>query len=607
MSVAVKARALAALGLPNLIRVGIYRLSLKSRWSPVRRLKAKRPAGPFFDPAVLRPDLPPASTAWRREVIYFDARRYPLQNGEAPDWMWNPYTGARLSGKLRPWWQIPDFDSVTGDIKVIWEPSRFGWLVSAAERAAAGEGDAKQQLETWLADWCEKNPPYFGPNWKCGQEASIRVMHLATAMIILENVDHPASGLLDLLDVHLKRIEPTIQYAIGQDNNHGTSEASALFVGGAILQHAGRSSGRRYAALGRKLIDNRVSRLVAGDGSFSQYSLNYHRVFLDAMIIAETWRRRLKLESFSAQTEERLGKAAQWLFAMVDPETGDAPNLGANDGARLLPLTDTGYRDFRPCVQLSMALFCNLRAFPGEGSWDDALRWLSLDLPQAVESAPVSAQFDDGGYAILRQGHARAIFRYPRFRFRPAQSDALHVDLWIGPENLLRDAGTYSYNVDRETLDRFAGAGGHNTIVFDRRDQMPRLGRFLFGEWLKADGVSFDATANVASAGYADWLGASHHRSLALSSGSLTVTDRIAGTFRHAVLRWRLPPGNWRVDGNVVTDGKRSISVSATMPVVRMIIAPGVESTHYLEQSDIPVIEYEVSSAGTITSEINWS
>ena len=67
-----------------------------------------------------------------------------------------------------------------------------------------------------------------------------------------------------------------------------------------------------------------------------------------------------------------------------------------------------------------------------------------------------------------------------RFRFRPSQADAMHVDLWVKDQNLLSDAGTYSYNTDARWLKYFPGTQSHNTVQFDDRDQMPRLGRFLF-------------------------------------------------------------------------------------------------------------------------------
>ena len=56
---------------------------------------------------------------------------------------------------------------------------------------------------------------------------------------------------------------------------------------------------------------------------------------------------------------------------------------------------------------------------------------------------PVSLMAEDGGFAMLRQEKVLAMLRYPRFRFRPSQADVLHLDLWIGAENILRDGGSF--------------------------------------------------------------------------------------------------------------------------------------------------------------------
>ena len=210
---------------------------------------------------------------------------------------------------------------------------------------------------SWLADWCRHNPAYAGPNWKCGQEASIRIMHLAMAAKVLGRPLEPEPALLDLLDVHLQRIAPTTSYAVAQDNNHGTSEGAALFIGGSWLALCRPDSrGRSWAEAGRLLLEDRVARLVGTDGSFSQYSVNYHRVLLDTLCMAEIWRRDLALPPFSLRLLNRAKAAAEWMRLMVRPG-GDAPNTGANDGALLLPLTDADFRDHRdggvPCAQLA--------------------------------------------------------------------------------------------------------------------------------------------------------------------------------------------------------------------------------------------------------------
>jgi hypothetical protein len=530
-----------------------------------------------------------------------------------PDWLANPLNGNRMPAPERNWWEIPDFDTNVGDIKLIWELSRMDWVLSLAQRARQGDVESLKMLNTWLADWCVHNPPYRGPNWKCGQEASLRVLNLAVAAHILGQVGTAANGLRDLLHLHLSRIAPTVSYAMAQDNNHGTSEAAALYVGGSWLALLGVAEGAKWHQAGRRLLESRAARLIGADGTFSQYSLNYHRVMLDTYCIVEMWRRRMKLPNFSAALIEKLRAATNWLYEMIDPLAGDGPNVGANDGARLLQLTDADYRDFRPSVQLAEALFCEQLAYPQDGSFNHPLSWLNIPVPQALAPRHGNYLADDGGFGVLRRGAAMAMLRYPRFKFRPGQADALHLDLWVSGVNMLRDAGTYSYNIEPHLLQYFSGTASHNTVQFDNRDQMPHLGRFLFGDWLKTEwfeAITADNKTTRMRAGYRDSHGARHLRSVAIGSGFLRVTDEISGFRTRAVLRWRLLVGDWLVSkgSNYVelTLGTLRIRLNTDVPITACGLADGWESLYYQKKTALPVLELEVGKACTIVTQVEW-
>ena len=616
-SLASKARTALALGLPNITRALSYRISVKLGLNPVRRLQGATPTRPFFRPFQGQPIVnAPSVSAWGASGLLFSC--WPLSIGDGPpDWLANPLTGQRVAAPYRDWWETPDFDPAVGDIKLIWELSRLDWTLAFAQRACQGDSESLGRLNAWLAGWCVHNPPYKGPNWKCGQEASIRVMHLAMAALILGQVRNAAPGLQDLVRLHLQLIAPTVQYAMAQDNNHGTSEATALFIGGSWLAASGLAEGQRWARTGRQLLENRVDRLIGRLGSFSQYSINYHRVMLDTFCMAEVWRRYLGLPAFNERFHSRVLAATEWLRHMVNPVNGDGPNVGANDGARLLQLTNTPYRDYRPTVQLAMALFAGKRAYADHGSYDHLLRWLGVDTPRDVAPHVGSYVADDGGFAMLRRGGAMAMVRYPRFRFRPSQADALHLDLWLGADNLLRDAGTYSYNTEPELLNYFGGTASHNTVQFDGRDQMPRLSRFLFGDWLKTERIQplkEDGQSSHFAAGYRDSQGARHRRSVSLQEDALQVTDEVQGFARQAVLRWRLMQGDWHFESS--PDGPRltlnggrqfSLYVSADVHITRCELVKGWESRHYLEKTPLPVLEVEIQQAGTLTTKLHWT
>lgn len=600
--------ALWALGPLNLARVGAYRLLLKAGRHPVQRLSATAPDGPFLlSPAPAAPAAARARESWRDRGMYFGWHTPPLDG--PPDWLGSCLRPEARVPATRPWWTIPDFDPAVGDIKTIWEASRFDWVIAMAQRAAKGDAAELARLNGWLEDWLRVNPPYLGPNWKCGQEASIRVMHLATAAFVLGQAGSSAPGLIDLVRLHLRRIAPTMAYAIGQQNNHGTSEAAALFIGGSWLETAGDAAGRKYTRIGRRWLEERARTLIEPDGTFSQYSTTYHRVMLDTYSLAEAWRRRLALPAFSDGLHDRLTAAVRWLYDLTDETTGDAPNLGANDGARLVALTDTDYRDFRPSVQLAAALLAGARAFPGDGEWHQPLVWFGVEPPTTPLPERVGCTLGDGGLHILRSSRALAVLRYPRFRFRPSQADALHLDLWLDGVNLLRDGGTYSYNVSDADTAYFNGAPAHNLVEVDGRDQMPKVSRFLFGAWLRTQEVTAvhdKAGATAAAAGYRDYRGAEVEREVTLEPDGLLCRDVVGGTARMAVLRWRLAPGDWTLSDGVATNGVVRIELDASVPPESVRLTGGEESRYYLAKTPLPVLEMQVVAPCTLTTRLTF-
>ncbi len=608
----IKVQTAYALGIRNLWRVFWYRFSLKLGFNAIcHAVDNFSFQGDFFySPKKLRKSPLKANLQWQDQYYYFGW--FKKTGTEPPKWHQNPFNLQFSAGIKKQWYEIADFDSQIGDIKTIWEASRFDWVLGFSQAAALGNQDLLIKLNQWLKDWCQYNPPYRGVNWKCGQEASIRVMHLCMAASILEQQQTPSDALVQLIKIHLKRIAATIGYAVAQDNNHGTSEAAALFIGGSFLLASDDENAISYQKIGRKWLENRAQHLIAEDGTFSQYSTNYHRVMLDTYSMVEYWRNLLNLPRFSKKLYCKLALASHWLFQMTQIATGDVPNLGANDGARLLPLTATDYRDFRPSVQLATVLFQQKCAYADSGDWDLPLYWLKLKKPTESIATATSVFFAQGGYALLRHKKIFVLFNLPQFKFRPSQADALHIDLWCDGENILRDAGTYSYNpMDKAFTHYFSAVEAHNTVQFDQHNQMPRLGRFLFASWLKAKQImplQEQKGRLMTACGYRDYNKNTHYRLVELFDKKLRVIDTVAGFKQKAVLRWRLKAGEWLLDqeNKTISNGIHWIHLTSTVNITRFEIMEGWESRYYLQKTPLSVLEVEISKPGQLITEYHF-
>jgi hypothetical protein len=146
----------------------------------------------------------------------------------------------------------------------------------------------------------------------------------------------------------------------------------------------------------------------------------------------------------------------------------------------------------------------------------------------------------------------------------------------------------------------------HNTVQFDSRASMPKVSRFLRGNWLQAEDVEALCAHGggvTVSAGYCDWKGARHHRKVRLHSDGLRVEDRVSGFAKRAVLRWRLAPGNWRVEGTDAVLEGYLLKVSSNVDIVRCEIVEGWESRYYMNKEPLPVLEAEIRNEGSFFTE----
>lgn len=618
--------------LPSLLRQQgprwiLFRLAyagkLRTRWFerslPIAEWSAAPAAQKLADIRLVRADdaAPPLGSA--QAVV--DAQRilagthrwfskHESKAGFPPDWSATPCAQPAGPRERHHWSRINDFSA--GDIKAVWELGRFGFVFPLV-RAYAFTGDERYADTFWQAaeDWREKNPPQCGAHWKCGQEIALRLMTWTLAYSAFRKAaattPQRQAALAEMVDHFGRRIELNIAYALHQKNNHGVSEAAGLFTAGVLL------SRRVWITRGRRLLERLARELIYSDGSFSQHSTNYHRLMLHVYL----WALQLGRAAgwpLSGDTVERLGKAGWWLRTLLVDTTGRVPNLGANDGAHFLDLTDLGYLDYRPTVQ-AVGVVTNGQRWLSAGPWDELAQWLGADAVgdsldkadqriTAKTPAPVT-DFADGGYVVWRDADRLALLRCPRrFRHRPSQCDLLHFDLWHRDHNLLRDAGTYSYHCDEPWQSYFGSSAAHNTIRFDDRDPMPRISRFLYGKWPRCH-VTCDGGAVTAR--YQDQGGAEHRRTVLPQPSGFRIEDEVSGRFRKATLRWRLCPDlAWTRSENGCSSSMADVTVQlAEKKSVDYRIADGWDSLYYWEKKPLPVLEVPLGAgARSVVTEI---
>lgn len=430
------------------------------------------------------PILPPQPTVEERislqkRVDAFKSGRLMFfwgQELEVTDWLTHPLTGCQYDA-TRHWTEIPDFSPQAGDIKYVWEKSRFTFLYDLVRYDSYFREDQSALVFGKIDSWIAANPTNCGPNWRCSQEISLRVLNWTFALHFYKDsstlTTERFARILHSIYWQMRHVATHIHFSrYVVRNNHALTETLALYTVGLLYPFFPEAT--RWKKDGQRWFGQEIAYQIYEDGTFLQFSMNYHRVAVQLLTLA------LQLahangERWDEVVDDRARNSLRFLRASQDETTGWLPNYGNNDGALFFPLTESHFRDFRP----------QLAALEGVVGTSTTVK----------TSAEV---FDDGGYYVLRDAGTLTFLRCGHYKDRPFQADNLHLDIWVQGVNILRDAGSYLYNTDERWTRYFAGTASHNTVMLGDYDQMRKGPRFIWYDWIKESSAGWvDAGADA--------------------------------------------------------------------------------------------------------------
>lgn len=429
---------------------------------------------------------------------FFSSTEFNL--GKDYDWVTNPETGYQYDIN-KHWSEIQDLSKEAGDIKYVWEKARFSWVYEVIRYDLESGEDQSAFIFSEIEDFIAKNPINQGPNYKCSQEISLRILNWTFALYYFKNskylTDDLFKKIINSIYWQLHHVYHNINFSrIAVRNNHAISETLMLYLSNLLFPFIPDT--KAWSQKGKKWFEEEIAYQIYPDGTFLQFSHNYHRVVIQLL----TWG--IKLSELNNKelldvVYDRAKKSVEFLFNQQDLYTGWLPNYGMNDGALFFPLNDHHFRDYRPQLQaLANVLGFELYDEKNEDSWwlnqgesikakgkrENDKAFLSPFRVGAEQKSIINHNI--GGFYGIREDSSLTTIRCGTYNDRPAQSDALHLDIWHNGVNILFDPGTYKYNTEDNYLNFYHGTKGHNTITIGDYCQMQKGGRFIWYYWTKA-------------------------------------------------------------------------------------------------------------------------
>lgn len=419
------------------------------------------------------------------EIPFFSSQWFPLS-----DWYLNPVNEYRFQNKH--WSKLHELRYEQGDIKYVWEKSRFCFLHTLLRDNVHNGKDHSRFIFSLITDWIDKNPLNRGPNYICSQEISLRLLNWLFALYYYRNSEHLTESVFNYILTSIywqaKHVQKNSSFArMAVRNNHAISEALCLYTVGTLFPSFPES--KIWKITGKNRLEEECLFQFADDGSYIQNSHNYHRVAIQlytfALAIA-----RCNNDQFSEQVKNRLLKSVSFLSAMQDSCTGHLPNYGHNDGSLFFPLNSCSYRDYRPQLAALYASLTNSRLYQS-GPWDEDLYWFRLPIKDQNPVLPIKdgiQSFEQGGYYVMRIKNTFAFIRCTSFTQRPAHADNLHLDIFTEGKNIIFDRGSFSYNAAEQILSQYLNSSVHNTVSLCDGEQMLKGPRFTWQNWTKKHG-----------------------------------------------------------------------------------------------------------------------
>ena len=474
-----------------------------------------------------------------------------------PDWFLDPVSGRSAPSDELAFRIDHRDESVTGNVKLVWELSRHHHLTVLAAAYWLTEDEVyAEAADAQLRSWWAANPFLSGVHWTSGIELGVRLISWAWVRRLLDG--WPKVGdLFETNDEALRQIWWHQQYLAAfpshgsSANNHAVAEEAGRLVAACAFPWYAESEAWRHDAA-RRLARHFLANTFP-DGVNRELATDYHR-FVTELVAVAAVEAAVGGADLPSAVWARLAASFDAAAAMLDV-SGAPPRQGDGDEGRALVIDSPDHAPWTGLLDWGGAVVGGCEWWPqSRPTVVGAALARLLGRPRSAPGRPRTAprHFAGAGMTLLSSEPERGPQIWCRCDAGPlgylsiaahGHADALSVEVRHDGVEILVDPGTYCYHGEPEWRSYFRSTRAHNTLELDATSQAQEAGPFMWRTAVAAEetGVHLgerEATWAARHRGYDGLPGSPvHERTVRLDgpAGRLVVLDRVRSGVAHDV------------------------------------------------------------------------
>lgn len=524
-----------------------------------------------------------------------------LEFDSSPMWNIDPKTGIKSPMVYGKTLNYRD-ESIVGDIKYLWEPSRHLHFPNLAF-AYKQTNDPKylECLSSHIRSWIDQCPHLMGPHWISSLELGIRLINWALTWSILGAQLKDLFALPDGKQLYkdwLKVIKQHVDFIDGHysryssANNHLIGEAAGVYIGAMIWPLDDKTV--KNGTKAKTILEQEALTQNHIDGVNKEQAISYQQFVLDFLLIPYLIGKSYK-DHFSSQYLNNIENMMIYLATLMDID-GNIPMIGdADDGYVFRFEGRLAHCPYRSLLATGAVLFDN-PLLKSKVKTFDSRSWLLLgneglshfktlgSLDMHEECLAIQTSFKEGGYYIIGDKFGTAAEYRMVMDIGPlgyggiaahGHADSLALYLSVQGREFFIDPGTYAYHTEKKWRDYFKGTSSHNTLRIDYKDQSLSGGNFMWVKKAESTLLKFEELENTVEVtgkhnGYKKLKASvSHERNVFLNKVNyeFVVTDKVKCFESHIVEQfWHLSEHCEieKVDDNyfIISNGEQKVSIN---------------------------------------------